>query len=610
MNRGWNFPMNAMLPIDAAAAPACPVLPAAGIGPDDGLRLAFPKRMVVQRRVEGGVPALHLYYGDKEISFDDERLFAFGETLARQSEFTAGDAIAWGDGYAWDEIAPLLAALLAEGILAPAGSSEDLPVRSKAAASPLPPAPSARVRTWAECEAITTELAGRPVELGHLELVVPVFRVAHIAIDADGRHVGEANTFPRALRTEIPTEWARCPFPGTRHDSDRPMNLTAMKAMRAHWPQMMAALRHIRGRFVERFPSARAGWTVAHVERLATLVLAVPTFQLMRQDLPAAEPLHPALASLFRVTDGLRMATHQMMFVPVGEPALPPDTPVTAETIHDYAERNYSFHSDTGVCSGPAAMIREFLSAVLGEDGVAASGFAFDPAVAAALADIDAAFDYGIRGLRAHAALFSVFPAMGRSYERLATALADAGGVLAPAAERMARHLVTLRRTTFVAREEWRADRESAYAAIFGAAGEGLHGDVADLPPVTTFVAMAPLAEQVRDALRPGFLTADQETLFAVATAVAEFAGATQRIIAAAEAEQSHVNRILSRPQPARSFASADIAVHGRLLGPAAQRLPFLLEEVADVFGLAISVTADRVEIGPAQPPVPSFPSA
>ena len=30
------------------------------------------------------------------------------------------------------------------------------------------------------------ELAGRPLDIGHLELVVPIFRIAHMSMDAEG----------------------------------------------------------------------------------------------------------------------------------------------------------------------------------------------------------------------------------------------------------------------------------------------------------------------------------------------------------------------------------------------------------------------------------------
>jgi hypothetical protein len=45
----------------------------------------------------------------------------------------------------------------------------------------------------------------------------------------------------------------------------------------------------------------------------------VPTFALMRARHRVANgALHPALSSLFRVTYGVRMTMHQMLFVQIG----------------------------------------------------------------------------------------------------------------------------------------------------------------------------------------------------------------------------------------------------------------------------------------------------
>src|SRR5919205_3166897 len=75
---------------------------------DDVLVLPMPKRMVVQYAVnDAGVRELRLFHGDKEISFDEPELFAFGETLAKQSRFRAGAATGWGGGYSWGEVSGL-----------------------------------------------------------------------------------------------------------------------------------------------------------------------------------------------------------------------------------------------------------------------------------------------------------------------------------------------------------------------------------------------------------------------------------------------------------------------------------------------------------------------
>ena len=594
--------MQPLSDINDRPAGICPVDHAvpSGLQAADELVLAMPRRMVVQyATTDDGRPELFLYYGDKEVSFDEPDLFAFGETLARQTRFRADAVLGWGKDYSWPRMRELLEGLVDAGILESAGSATEPTVLGYARPSPLPPSIASGPRNWADCARITSELTGRAVDPGHLELIVPMFRVAHIALDADGRQVGEANVFPRPLRLDTPTEWKACPFPGTRYLADRPMNTSALKAMRAHWPQMMAALKFIRARFLERFPAAAQGWTVAHTERLAALVLAVPTYQLVRAG-AAAAPLHPALSSLFRVTDGLRMATHQMMFVPVGEPVVSPEQPITAEAIFDYAERNYSFHSETGVCAGPSHMVREFLAAVLG--GAEDRDFVFDPEVRAALDDCDAAFDYGLFGLRVHCALFPFWPAMARCYEQLAT-IADAAArsgdaAFAPVQARFALHRDTMQRATLLGTEERRQNRELAYAAIFDQCGQGL-GDAGPRLGDRFFAARADAPAGVADALLESLAAQLGDTTFTrqFAAAIAQFAETARTIIAVADACQAEVNAAAGRLAAQRPFTAADIAVHARLVGDMSDRLPFLFEELAATFGITLAIDGRDIEL-------------
>jgi hypothetical protein len=188
------------------------------------------------------------------------------------------------------------------------------------------------------------------------------------------------------------------------------MNITALRSMRAYWPQMMALLARIRTAFVARSPAGPEGLTVAQIERLSVAVLAVPTWLMVnrRHALPNGQ-LPAVLSSLFRVTDGLRMVVHQMLFVPVGERVRRSDEVVDAATIYDYAERNHAFHSEHAVCAGPQAMVEEFLR-VLVEGASPRDPQPLDDALELLLADLDRAFDYGAHGLRVYAAAFSVFP--------------------------------------------------------------------------------------------------------------------------------------------------------------------------------------------------------
>jgi hypothetical protein len=601
----------------SATAGECALLHGDGappLRPMDELFLPLNKRVVVQYSVAAdGARELHLYCGAKEVVFDEPELFAFGENLARHSSFVAGTASHWGDGYGWPRMRELLEQLVEEGVLQRgAGESAGLGAgaEGKDRPSPLPPAPGAFARAWVECEAITRELTGRALEAGYLELVVPVFRVAHIALDAEGRQVGEANVFPRALRVDVPTRWRTCIYPGSRYLDEKPMNVSALKAMRSHWPQVMAALLRIREAYLARYPAARAGLTLGDVERLSTLVLAVPTYQLVRsqRQVPNGQ-LHPVLSSMFRVTDGLRMTAHQMLFVPVAEATLAPATRVSAAEIHAYAERNESFHSAQGVCAGPSAMIDQFLRVLMeGAHAPEFGGAALDPQVEAALADMDAAFDYGLLGLQAFAVVFSSWPVMTRTYARMATIVQEWSGMRTPALDRLDAWLrekaEILQTQTFHATEEWRASRERVYGDIFGQCAAGLGDPIRQ--PLSDRLAGRVMeqhrlpTEQLRAILHrrctagPGTDGGGVEWLL---DCLMHSLVQTQEILALACDVQYRINKLLGRAQPLRPFTAADVDVHVLLQGDEARRLPYLIHELEALLGFRAEITGDRLEI-------------
>lgn len=600
------------MPTTATPTPAtarCPFHGAAGSGlqPASELVLPRPQRVVVQHLPgDDGRPQLHLFVADKEISFDEPELFAFGETLAKQTRFAAGDALTWAAGSSWPQVQALLQTLLDEGVLQHAADAAPEPARALGGdrSAPLPAGPAQHPHDWREGEPLMAALTGRPLELGWLELVVPIFRVAHSALDDDGRQVGESNVFPPALRMDIPTRWRTCIYAGTRHQTERPMNVTALKAMREHWPVMMAALSQVRAAYLRRYPDAAAGWTVGHLERLATAVLALPSYALMRADAPV-DTLHPALSSLFRVTDGLRMVMHQMLFVPIGEPTLSPDAPMDAERILAYAERNYSFHSEHGVCAGPQAMVREFLAVLV--DGQVPADVPLPDAVQAALADVEAALDYALLGLQAYAATFSLWPAMTRCYEQLAQAAASGTGAgWARLQQQLAPHEQALQRSTFLAHESWRVDREAVYADMVARCGQGLGQavDATTLPRELQATPHAGLQARLDTLLQRRLGDDAPAARAALVQALAAFLQREQAVLRVAVAVQARINAHLGRPAPQRTFDSADIDLHNRLQGAFSRRLPYLPDELESLFGLALHISADGIEIETREPDV------
>lgn len=581
-----------------------------GVRPDDRIGFPVPKRVFVHAMVgETGAREMHLFAGDKQVVFDEPELFAFAERLGRSGAFRAGDAAGWSD-QPFERLQPLFDELLQSGVLVRDPEPQPVPA-DRGRASPLPPAVDTAALSWSrDCEAITARLAGGPIETGHLELFVPVFRVAHPTVDRDGRQVGEANVFPRALRLDVPTDWMVCTYPGSRHLSDRPMNHTALAAMRRHWPDMMAALAVLRGRYLERFGRPRGGWTVGAVERLATMVLAAVTLPLVRAADPVASgDLHPVLASIFRVTDGLRMATHQMMMVQGIEPLRHPSSVVTAAEIQAFAERNYAFHSETGVCAGPRILVAEFLATLL--DGAfddTSRDHVFPAEVAAALADADAAFDYGLHGLRVHAAAFRFWPAMAEAYVDLAAAVRRSAGRSAPLAtlgNRLADVLRALETASHLGTDDLRKARIEVYVTLYRETGLALgDADVVLDEALGVEGSDVGLEAAIAARLAARFGVAPR-ALAEVAAVVGRAARVAQAVVRVSGEAQAALNRAIGRPQPRRPLRIADLDAHNRLQGVAA-RIPFLFDFIAAETGLAIDVDATEIRLGPSSGEAPA----
>ena len=88
---------------------------------------------------------------------------------------------------------------------------------------------------------------------------------------------------------------------------------------------------------------SRDAWTVGDLHLLSGVVLALPAYSLMRGGGTTPQPaVHPVLSSLFRITDGIRMSTHLMLFLS-DERTRRPDELTCASDVHEFAERNGLF---------------------------------------------------------------------------------------------------------------------------------------------------------------------------------------------------------------------------------------------------------------------------
>lgn len=378
--------------------------------PEDELGVPKPRRLMHALTEEDGTLCLYLYYGVKEICFDDPRLIPFGRGLLDHPRFRAEEACRWSDGepHDWGEVQELLEVLLEEEILVRAA---DLPdpaerpaktVRTTRESDRSEDGSPRRRDTWSRhedrCPYLTAEIFGHSQGSEHLEFLIPSFRVAHPAFDRDDRQVGEANVYPPELHARVPTEWRTCPYSGSRYQDERPMNVSALRAMSEHWDETLDHTLEARDRFLRRTGlSSEGDLRLGDLHLLSLFLLAIPGYMLQRprEPVPNGE-LSPAIASLFRVTDGVRFSAEHFIHGHGGE-ALPPDARLDPQAFFDLVEQECLFLGVHGVCSGPAPRVLEFLELMIrGRDDEREGRPGTEGTLEREVGSLDAAFDYTV----------------------------------------------------------------------------------------------------------------------------------------------------------------------------------------------------------------------
>jgi hypothetical protein len=550
--------------------------------------LYIPKRRrLTHARFKGedGQDVLHVFYGNIELIFDEPEIAPLGEKLIEVEQFRAEDAMAWSNAapHAWEKTRDLLQSLLDSNVLtrmsdAPAGRTEAFPSR-------LGEVPEGRepVMYADRCPAVTKQAFGAEFDLANLEVLVPIYRIAHPALDADGRQIGENNVMPRTLFLDLPTQRKLCSYPGSRYQHDLPMNVTAMKHMSRRWPELLSLTEQFRAALVARMPPRdAASFTAGELHFIAVGMLASVGYVMVRGTDPVPNgQLDAGLAAMFRLVDGVRLVTNDLVRSMVDARGC--EVAVTAQSIAEYAERHGVYHGPHGVCAGPPALIDEYLRVLFGEEP---APIQVEPSVSARLGDIDAAIDYGLLGQRIESVVRFLGASQGLLHERLRAGVA--GQARTPLVECIeapidAAHYPLLR-TDHPLVETFQ--RELALSRwLFARAGEALQQ-----PASLDELVMLDPDEQATSHRRLRELFAHNlavpEPLCDELAAVGANAFALERrCLRIIEREQAALNARLSRP-PARTLTSVDLAAYTR-----PRNGPPLFATLAE--GLGITATSD-----------------
>jgi hypothetical protein len=579
--------------------------------------LCIPKRRrLVHNRVKGaeGQDILHVFYGDREIIFDEPELVPFGDKLLQAERFRAEEAMSWSSGtpYAWDKVREMLEALLEQDIL-----KRVTEVSASTTAQTFPETlgevpPGRASRTFSarrdECEAITLETYGRAVDLSNLEAIVPVYRVAHPALDRDNRQVGEQNVNPRTLFLDLPTQRRVCNYAGSRCQAELPMNVTALRQMTKRWPELLSLTEQFRAAFFERLPplgrkpagsghqgsgrheTVGASLCAGEVHLLTVASLASTAYVMVRGVDPVENgQLDAGLAATFRLIDGVRLVTTELMRATAGQHGC--DRPLDAQGIADYAERYAVYYGVHGVCAGPQALIDEYLKVLLGEGS---APIQVEPNVGARLGDLDAAIDYGLHGQRIESLIRIFGASQGIAHQRLRAAfeshvprceLQDLLDAPVDGAH------YTLLREDHPLLDTYELELQ-VNRWLFQRCGAGLPGgaretadDALKVDPSAQASGRRRLAEFLAGVL-PDHESLPERLRDELIEVAADVLALERRCLRAVRAEQTLLNERLRRPQ-GRPLLGADLALYNR-----PRTGPVLESTLSDGLGLSIASDA------------------
>ncbi|NTX07510.1 MULTISPECIES: hypothetical protein [unclassified Myxococcus] len=578
-------------------------LDAVSLDPHETLYVPMRRRFIKEYlNSSEGQRELHIYYGTKEIYIEELDLHSFGEQLCLEDSFMAGAATRWtpGEPYPWERVKELLEALLAEGIVSrepPTLAFDSETHRKYLAFEARREAPTEPMWWNPDASDVMRKLTGIPLELGFLEAMLPVYRIAHPAIDAEGRHIGESNVFPEAMRMKVETEFKACHFAGSRYRNSAPMNVTALKSMMKHWKPMMHAVLAVRRAFLRDdtvLPDGR--WRMGDLHAVACAVLAVPSFMLMRANDPVPNgTLDPVLSNIYRVTDGVRMVAAFMLFLP--EEPMTYDTPISSAELLYVSDRDNHYLSTRGVCAGPPNLMEEYFQTLM--DGRPVAGEPPTPFEWAN--DIVPGVDYGQLGLQLYSLQFNLWSYMCRAYEHIRAAVfkveGESDGFWGRMRERMAHDWEMMRPTRLhtATQRNW---AEARYIEMFDRAQRGVstfrEESLVRLQDVFTPVHDA-VYETTREHLRglvrerSGATSGPRmELADAIADATAEYLTLERSALLALENVQRETNALLKRPHPERRLTNKDLALHHRMRAGTIGVLPYLLDVFRDELGVDI----------------------
>ncbi|MDQ3363823.1 MAG: hypothetical protein M3680_00120 [Myxococcota bacterium] len=177
--------------------------------------------------------------------------------------------------------------------------------------------------------------------------------------DAEGRPLSEGKAGPDRM-AGVPFALRTCPYPGSRHHHARPMNLSALRQVSAHWDGVLGAVAYLRE--LHRQSAGTGISCIADVWRIGHMTSSIAELAFMRTWRPIGDRELPAtIAAMYKVTLGVTSTSLKAW----SDVAVRFTSPASVDFLIDYAERHGQLIGPDQVCGGSETMIRELLAVVV-----------------------------------------------------------------------------------------------------------------------------------------------------------------------------------------------------------------------------------------------------
>lgn len=188
-------------------------------------------------------------------------------------------------------------------------------------------------------------------------------RDIHEFLDTDGRPIGEGRS---AAYAQVETEFKTCPYPGSRHHHEFPMNASALGSISPEWQQILLLLGELSQRY-----QAYQGTSVNTFYDLALVSgtgVFLSDYMALRHTDPLASKEFPVLLTgLYKVCLGFQQATFLAMMNDQFKDSESERQLPDANGFYQHVEAHELLIGDGEVCGGSAVMIRRAYETMRGK---------------------------------------------------------------------------------------------------------------------------------------------------------------------------------------------------------------------------------------------------